>query len=85
MTSLKTTTEAEWNVLKDSKAPWADFESYYYMQNVPTSWISEFDFDHVKTLLEGRDAIMKGLYLVNHVHFYCMISDFCLKNLNFAH
>ena len=60
MTSIKTTTKAEWDILKDSTAPWADFESDYYMQNVPTSWLSGYDFDHFKALMEGRDAAMKG-------------------------
>ncbi len=61
MTSLKTTTRAEWNILKDSAAPWADFESDYFMQNVPTSWLTSYDYDHFKVLMESRDAAAKGM------------------------
>jgi hypothetical protein len=44
----------------DSTAPWADFESDYFMQTVPTSWITSYDYDYVKTLMENRDASSKG-------------------------
>jgi len=60
MTNLKTTTKAEWDILKTSDAPWADFESEFFMQNVPTSWIKNYDYNHFLTLMEGRDAAAKG-------------------------
>ena len=45
-----------------SEAPWADFESDFYMQTVPTSWITTYDFDHFKNLMESRDMAMKGKF-----------------------
>ena len=60
MTKAKETSRSEWNEIKDSAAPWTDFESDYYMQNVPTSWITSYDYDHFKALMDGRDAAMKG-------------------------
>ena len=67
MTNLKTTSRAEWNILKDSAAPWTDFETEYFMQVVPTSWIAGHSFDHFKALMEGRDASMKGMYFIIYV------------------
>ncbi len=76
MTDLKTTTRAEWNELKDSKAPWADFESEYYMQAVPTSWVTTYGFDHFKNLMESRDIAMKGIK--NPDFFFFIICFFFL-------
>lgn len=78
MTNLKTTTSTEWNSLKTSLAPWADFETEYYMQVVPTSWITSYSYTYFKNFLEKRDEAMKGSYCFFVIFF---IERFVENNL----
>ena len=82
MTDLKTTTRAEWNTIKDSGAPWSDFETEYYMQNVPTSWILGYDYDHFKALMEGRDSAMQGMFV--YIIVLITANLFCSKHLKLS-
>ena len=55
MTEIRSTTATEWNdELRHSPAPWADFETDIFLMQVPTSWIRDYDYDHLKTVLEGH-------------------------------
>jgi len=62
MSSVRTTTEAEWNGnLRSAPGVWADFETDKFLMQVPRSWIYDYDYNHMKTLLEGRDMAMDGV------------------------
>jgi len=62
MSSVRTTTEKEWNQnLRSAPGVWADFETDKFLMQVPRSWIYKYDYNHVKNLLEGRDMAMDGV------------------------
>ena len=62
MTSVRKTSSSEWNNnLRNSPAPWADFETDIFLMQVPTIWISGYNYGHFKTVLEGRDAALTGI------------------------
>jgi len=62
MTSIHSTSATEWNDnLRNSPAPWADFETDIFLMQVPTSWIKDYDYDHFKNLLEGNDEALTSV------------------------
>ena len=62
MTSIRTTTEEEWNErLRTAPGVWADFETDKFLMQVPRTWIYEYDYNHMKNLLDGRDMAMDGV------------------------
>jgi len=61
MTSIHSTSATEWNNLRLSSAPWADFETNIFLMQVPTSWIKDYDYDHIKNLLEGNDDALTSV------------------------
>lgn len=57
-----TTTEAEWNAVKNSPAPWADFVTDTFFMQVPSSWISDNnDYNFYLNILQGRDDTMRAI------------------------
>jgi len=62
MTSVRNTTAQEWNgSLRSAPGVWADFETNKFLMQVPRSWVYNYDYNHIKTLLEGRDMAMDGV------------------------
>jgi len=62
ITKTHTTSKEEWNnKLKTSPAPWADFISDFFFMQVPTIWINKYNYDHLKTVLEGHEDALTGV------------------------
>ena len=62
MSSLRTTKAAEWNEnLRYAPAPWADFETDKFLMQVPSIWIENYNFNHLKQLAQTRDDAMDGV------------------------
>ena len=62
LTSAQRTTEEEWEKVRlnpSSMAPWADFETDYFLLQVPSSWIKDFGFEHMKAVIEGHNKALK--------------------------
>ncbi len=60
ITPANQTTLEEWqNEVRLRQAPWADFESDQFVQQVPTKWI--YAFDDPKTYLEDWDKAIIGI------------------------
>ena len=60
-TSVFTTSSAEWNAVRTAPGKWADIESDRFLLQVPSIWISGYDYNHMKTLLEGYNIAMEGM------------------------
>jgi len=58
MTSLKTTSATDWNTLRTSGAPWVDIVTDKLLLHVPTSWIYDYSYWHMKTVVEGHDLAL---------------------------
>lgn len=61
MTSAHQTTEVEWESLRTSAGPWADFETDKFLMQVPRIWIYNYGYASIKSLLEGYDRAMDGV------------------------
>ena len=61
VTSVFTTSSAEWNAVRTAPGKWADIESDRFLLQVPSIWISGYDYIHMKTLLDGYNTAMEGM------------------------
>ncbi|GMH75734.1 hypothetical protein TL16_g06855 [Triparma laevis f. inornata] len=64
-TSVKLTSEEEWNEVRTAPGVWADFESDKYLMQVPREWIYGLGYTHVKELMEGYEKAMVGINEMN--------------------
>lgn len=60
-TSLKVTSESEWNSIRTAPGPWADFETDKFLMQVPRIWIYDFDYAHISNLMSNYDLAMDGV------------------------
>lgn len=65
MTSLKTTTESDWEAVRGPNltyaAPWVDLESETFFMQVPSIWITEYSFAHVQELMTNYTLITEAI------------------------
>jgi hypothetical protein len=59
-TSIKTTTEAEWNARRIAPGPWADFETDRFLLQVPRIWMYALSYAHVDQLMTDWDRALDG-------------------------
>jgi hypothetical protein len=63
MTSVKTTTQAEWDAsrLSSPAAPWADLETDQFFMQVPRNSIYQYTYAEVLELLQNYNQAMDGM------------------------
>jgi len=60
-TSVYTTSEQEWESLRITPSPWADFETDLFLLNVPRSWMYNYNYAHIQQLVEDYHSSMEGI------------------------
>ncbi|GMI38455.1 hypothetical protein TeGR_g13725, partial [Tetraparma gracilis] len=60
-TSVKRTTEEEWNAVRDAPGVWADFETDKFLMQVPRNWVYGLSYAHVSELMANYDKAMDGI------------------------